>query len=67
MPEVQAPAQIDVRCYSCSQWIAEHPRQLRIMAVVRKARERDFVEPPRVSIRCKGCGWTNIFEEIKLD
>jgi hypothetical protein len=51
-----------LRCHHCKQWLGESSVPLELVGMFKDPRQRERVEEPRDSWRCKACGWVNVFQ-----
>ena len=57
-------SQVEVRCHRCSYFIGETDVSLEFVGMVKRAKDRMIVEPPRRSWLCPKCRWCNIFKPL---
>lgn len=53
-----------LRCHHCSSWIGEAQQAMQLVGVFKSPRDRERIEGPRDTWRCKGCGWVNVFHPM---
>lgn len=53
-----------VRCHHCQNWIGESPVALEFVGLFKSPSDRTLVTEPRVTHRCKSCGWVTVFRPL---
>lgn len=56
MPEGQ-----QLRCHHCKQWLGESSQPLELVGLFKDPRQRERIQIPRDTWRCRACGWANVF------
>ena len=56
------PASVQLHCHHCSTWLGETASSLVFVGMFKDPRERERVQEPRDTYRCKRCGWANVFQ-----
>ena len=56
------PSSVELRCHHCTQWLGETSRSLVFVGMFKSPQDRQRVDGPRDTYRCKGCGWVNVFQ-----
>jgi RNase P subunit RPR2 len=52
---------VQVTCPTCRRWMGEVPPGWKCVATIEDPRDRVLVADPRLTLRCKHCGWVMIF------
>jgi len=53
---------IQLHCHHCSTWLGESVESLTFVGMFKDPRDRERVEGPRATYRCKRCSWVNLFQ-----
>ena len=56
------PASVQLHCHHCQRWLGEARDSLTFVGMFKDPRQRERVEGPRDTYRCKSCGWANVFQ-----
>jgi hypothetical protein len=54
----------DLLCHHCSHWMGESSEPLEFLGMFKNPSDRNRVDGPRSSWRCKSCGWVNVFRKL---
>lgn len=57
---------VQVKCHSCQHWLGEAPAAVEFCGVFRDPQDRALIIPPRLTYRCRSCGWVTVFRPVAL-
>ena len=58
---------VQLHCHHCQRWLGEARESLTFVGMFKDPRDRELVQGPRSTYRCKSCAWSNVFQSAAND